>query len=307
MEWWWRPLEAYTTVRWCTIGSQKRLSATAFGDQKVADDLTPSPPPATLPELVAKAARGRRLVPRAYGYRRVSTKEQAKSGLGLGDQKKAIKRTARVMKVPLWRIRTDGGKSGELPAVERPGLLMILQYIKRGDVLIVAKRDRLARDDVEIKTLERGLAKAGVRLVSAAGEGTEGALDDPSSALQRDITDLFSAHELRMIRKRTKDALREKRVRGERAGGVPFGFNADADGALTENPTEREALDLMIQMRESGSSYGEIVAELVKKNVPPKKGGTQWQRSSVWRILKTHRKHAKRTKRKEPPTSADGE
>lgn len=297
MEWWRRPLEAYTTVRLCTIGSHKRLAATAFGDQKVADEPAPSTLPPTLPELVAKVARGRRGVPRAYGYRRVSTKEQAKSGLGLGDQKKAIERAALALKVPLWRVRTDGGKSGELPAVERPGLLLILQHIRRGDVLIVAKRDRLARDDVEIKTLERGLAKAGVRLLSAAGEGTEGALDDPSSALQRDITDLFSAHELRMIRKRTKDALREKRVRGERAGGVPFGFNADADGALTENQTEREALTFMLQMREGGSSYGEIVAELVKRNVPPKKGGPGWQRSSVWRILKTHQTHAKRKKK----------
>lgn len=224
--------------------------------------------------------------PVAYGYRRVSTGKQVKSGLGLSDQRDMIEATSERLGLPLWRVRTDGGRSGELPIQERPGLLLILKHIRRDDALIVAKRDRLARDDVEIKLLERALAKAGVRVRSAAGEGTDGDLEDPGLALQRDIHDVFAAHELRVIRARTKAALREKRRRGELAGAVPFGFDVLDDGSLIENTKEKAALTKALIWRRRGLSYRAIAARL-NCLVKPKRGAA-WYASSVRSVLLTY-------------------
>jgi DNA invertase Pin-like site-specific DNA recombinase len=55
-----------------------------------------------------------------------------------------------------------------------------LNALRRGDVLIVAKRDRIARDAFVSVLIEREAAKKGARIVSAAGEGTDS--DDPAGA-----------------------------------------------------------------------------------------------------------------------------
>ena len=43
----------------------------------------------------------------------------------------------------------------------------------KGDVLIVAKRDRLGRDVLNVAMFERLAERKGARIVSAAGEGTD--------------------------------------------------------------------------------------------------------------------------------------
>src|SRR5258708_7924596 len=107
--------------------------------------------------------------PRAVAYFRVSTDEQARSGLGLEAQKRDVLNAAKRLGLPIAAGHADEGLSGSLPATERPGLTGVLGDLRPGDVLLVAKRDRLARDHVEIGLLERQLAKRRVRVVSAAG------------------------------------------------------------------------------------------------------------------------------------------
>lgn len=229
--------------------------------------------------------------PRLFGYLRVSSDEQAKSGLGLEDQRRAITAAATRVKLPLATVEADEGLSGDLPVDERPGIMAVLGKLKRGDALLVAKRDRVARDHIEIGLLERELRRRGVRILSAAGEGTEGDFDDPSAALQRDIHDVFAAHELRLIRARTKAALRMKRARGERAGALPFGFVVADDGdKLIEVPEEQEALRKMLLWKHEGASYGEIARRLESGSVKPKTG-KKWYPSSVRSILLTTERH----------------
>ena len=83
-------------------------------------------------------------------------------------------------------------------------------------MLIVAKRDRLGRDVIAVAMIERLAERKGARILSAAGEGTEGS--DPASMLQRRILDAFSEYERLIIGARTKAALKAKRARGEAAG-----------------------------------------------------------------------------------------
>lgn len=80
---------------------------------------------------------------------------------------------------------SDAGISGATPIDKRFGLLDILSLLKRGDVVPVAKRDRLGRDWMVIAMIEAAMKQAGARIASAAGEGTDS--DDPSAILFRRV------------------------------------------------------------------------------------------------------------------------
>ncbi len=108
----------------------------------------------------------------AIGYLRCSTDRQADSGLGIEAQRASITATAARLGLPLAAVFTDAGASGSLAIDDRPVLLDAVSVLKRGDVLLVAKRDRIGRDVVEVAMVERLVTKRGARIVSAAGEGT---------------------------------------------------------------------------------------------------------------------------------------
>ena len=83
---------------------------------------------------------------RAVGYIRVSTDQQRDSGLGLDAQRAAIQQAASRHQLTVADVFADAGLSGSLRIEDRPALADTLNALRRGDTLIVAKRDRLARD-----------------------------------------------------------------------------------------------------------------------------------------------------------------
>mgnify|MGYP001457642550 CR=1 FL=1 len=97
-------------------------------------------------------------------YIRVSTDEQTASGLGLEAQEAAIR--ARYDTVA--STYRDEGYSGA--DSKRPALLACIDALRRGDVLAVAKRDRLARDVFLSAWIQKEVKRRGARIESAAGE-----------------------------------------------------------------------------------------------------------------------------------------
>src|SRR5204862_6543407 len=104
----------------------------------------------------------------------------------------------------------------------RPGLLAAIDAVRAhgAGVLVVAKRDRLARDGLTAALVERLCEReaAGIQAADGAGNG-----EGPEAQLLRGIVDLFAQYERAVIRARTKAALAVKKARGERTGGVPLG------------------------------------------------------------------------------------
>jgi len=80
-------------------------------------------------------------------YRRVSTEEQALSGLGLDAQEAAIEAAAAGRGWTVVAGFVDAGVSGSRPPAERPGLAAALDALAGGEAgaLVVAKLDRLSR------------------------------------------------------------------------------------------------------------------------------------------------------------------
>jgi DNA invertase Pin-like site-specific DNA recombinase len=162
----------------------------------------------------------------------------------------------------LVRISVDAGVSGKLAIEDRPVLLEVVSTLRRGDVLLVAKRDRLGRDVIAVALIERLVAKRGARVVSAAGEGTE--TDDPAGVLMRRLIDSFAEYERLVISARTRAALAAKRRRGERVSGiVPFGYRLADDGRTLEVDAEETATRRTIaRLRAEGRSLRDVADAL---------------------------------------------
>ncbi|MGA7120466.1 MAG: recombinase family protein [Polyangiaceae bacterium] len=94
-------------------------------------------------------------------------------------------------------------------------------------VLVVARRDRIARDVVLAGEIERDVARAGARLMSATGEGNG---DSPADAFVRTVIDGAAPYERALTRARTRASLAAKRARRELVGAVPYGFALGGDG-----------------------------------------------------------------------------
>lgn len=221
---------------------------------------------------------------KAIGYIRVSTEEQAEKGNGLNAQTDACNAFAQKMGWELAGIFSDEGISGAAEMEKRGGLVNAIAALKRGDALLVARRDRIGRDPYVIMEIEKKLSRKGARLMSAAGEGT--ANDDPSNIFQRRITDAVNEHYRQIIKEKTREALQAKKRRGERVGTVQFGFQLAPDGIhLEANPQEQEILQRIEELKAAGYTLREIAAELNRQGFTTRKGSA-WRFEYVANILK---------------------
>lgn len=214
---------------------------------------------------------------KAIAYVRVSTGQQAESGLGLDAQRSSVTAAAQRLGLPLDRVFEDV-ITGALGIEDRPVLMDAVTALKRGDVLLVAKRDRLGRDVIEVAMIERIIGKRGARVISAAGEGTQS--DDPSDLLMRRLIDSFAEYERLIIAARTRAALAAKRRRNERISRfAPFGHRIGADGCTLEpEPFEQQTLILMRERRSAGESFQCIADTLNSQGIFTRMGSPfRWQ------------------------------
>jgi DNA invertase Pin-like site-specific DNA recombinase len=222
---------------------------------------------------------------RAIGYVRVSTDQQAESGLGLEAQEAALRSAASRLGLTLACIRVDAGTSGKLAIEDRPVLLDAVATLKRGDVLLVAKRDRLGRDVIAVAMIERLIERKGARVVSAAGEGTDS--NDPTAMLMRRIVDAFSEYERLLIAARTRAALAAKRKRGERVSGIlPFGYQLGGDGKTLEPvAAEQATMTLIRSLRNNGHSF-QAIADRLNEDGIFTRSGSRWRLQYIASVVK---------------------
>lgn len=213
-----------------------------------------------------------------HAYLRVSTEQQAQSGAGLDAQEDACRRAAGT----LAGVYKDEGVSGKTGLDKRPALLEAIAELGKGDVLIVAKRDRLGRDPLAVAMIESAVKRKGARIVSAAGEGSDG--DSPTDILMRRMVDAFAEYERLVIGARTKSALQAKKARNERVGSIPYGHRLDDDGkTLIADNDERAIIAKVIQLQAEGLSLRAIAARLESAGHRPR--GNGWHPQTVKNIL----------------------
>lgn len=217
-------------------------------------------------------------------YLRVSTDQQAESGLGIEAQKEMCLKYIENKQYEDFKIFKDDGYSGSLDVDKRPDLRKALDYLVKGDVLLVAKRDRLGRDVLINLLIEREVAKKKCQIETAAGEFIDN--EDPSNVLMRTIIDGFSKHEIMMTKARTKAALAVKKRRGERTGYIPYGYRVKEDKIQLE-PDENEQKNIrsIRELHTSGLTYRSIADELLLRNVLNRKN-EPWTYVAIFQLIK---------------------
>ncbi|MDP9458959.1 MAG: recombinase family protein [Actinomycetota bacterium] len=201
---------------------------------------------------------------------RVSTREQADSGLGLAAQRATIQAeaTRRGWDDVIW-VEDAGYTASNL---RRPGLQRALAMLAAGeaDALVVARLDRLSRSLLDFAGVVEASRREGWAL-----HCLDVAVDTstPAGELLANVMASFAMFERRIIQARTTDALAAARARGVRLG-----------GPITTPAAVREQI---VALAATGLSHAAIARALNAEGVPTASGGT-WHRSGVRRVLRSH-------------------
>ena len=152
-------------------------------------------------------------------YLRVSTSEQALSGLGLEAQRATVAAYAERKGLTIVHENCDEGISAK-SLNGRPGALAAIKDVRNGraEGLLVAKLDRLSRSVLDGAGLMEQAACEGWVLHFA---DLDIDTSTPAGEMAANIIIAGSQYERRLISQRTRDALGAKRARGERLGAVP--------------------------------------------------------------------------------------
>jgi DNA invertase Pin-like site-specific DNA recombinase len=208
-------------------------------------------------------------------YRRVSTDEQGKSGLGLEAQDRDIRLYLEGYSDQPFEVVAEFTEVASGSDDRRPELTKALDMArKHGAELLVAKLDRLSRKVSFIASL---LDDRKVQLRVAAMPQAD--------KFQLHIYAALAEQEREFISIRTKAALKEAKARGVKLGGTrdkTLKRNQEVQRKATERA--RSVAGLIQPLREAGKSLREIAAELNRAGVRTARGG-EWQASQVKRTI----------------------
>jgi DNA invertase Pin-like site-specific DNA recombinase len=201
----------------------------------------------------------------AWAYTRVSTHEQSIGGLGLGAQRSVLSAEVSRRGWPKVEWVSDDGFSGK--DLARPGLTQVLAQIRAGDVLAVAKLDRLSRSLFDFAGVMDCARREGWSLVvldlgvdttSAAGE------------MLANVMASFAQYERRLIGERTAAALAARKAQGMTLG-RPVEIPSVVEGQI-------------VALRAKGLSMAAVAQQLNVDGVTTARGG-RWHASTIKRVL----------------------
>ncbi len=204
---------------------------------------------------------------RVVGYLRVSTAEQADSGLGLAAQRAAIEHAA---KAKGWDIEwfVDDGYSAK--NLDRPAIKAALEKLATGgaSALVASKLDRLSRSVVDFSSTLTVAKKQGwavVLLDLGVDTGT------PNGKLVAGLMAQIAEWERELIGSRTRDALAAAKARGQRLGRP----RATPDAVVAR-----------VVALSADLSPLQVARQLTAEAVPTTRGAACWSASSVRRVLR---------------------
>lgn len=205
---------------------------------------------------------------KVIGYLRVSTDEQAVSGLGLGDQRAVIAAEAARRGWADIEFLADEGFSAK--NLSRPSIATALDMLGRGQasVLVVSKLDRLSRSLLDFATLMDRAKREGWELVVL-----DLAIDTtvPSGQLMANVMAAFAEYERQLIGARTSAALQQLKAQGKRLG---------RPRTLPAEVTVR-----IVSARKEGQTLAGIAESLNRDGVATARGGARWYPSTVKAVL----------------------
>ena len=165
----------------------------------------------------------------------------------------------------------------------RPLLWQAVDSLRKGDVLLCWKRDRLARDLYLMCAIRRAVKKHGgiIHTVEQGEMGTE-----PEDVFRDQIIDAVAELERKLISARTRASMLQHQREGRRMShDLPYGWKQDpADKKrMLMDDLQQKVISEIVAKRDAGESYRSIADALNRK------GGTKvtpWTSTGVMRVYK---------------------
>lgn len=206
-------------------------------------------------------------------YVRVSTQQQAETGISLDAQLAACERLAAARGWPVLGVYRDEGISGRKGSDERPGLAGVLEAVKRdpSTAVVVYSLSRLGRSQRMVAELLDESGPYRLRVVSASEP------IDMSSAMGRAIAgviSVFAQLESDLASERTTAALAHARSTGTKLGAPSMVETIDASGARVLDPAKvARVLEAQAVAAETGLALRPLCEELAARGITAPKGG----------------------------------
>jgi DNA invertase Pin-like site-specific DNA recombinase len=237
--------------------------------------------------------------PQAYGYARVSTKEQAQAitgaqhGASIEAQTETITRyhayKLAPLNVPLAQVFVEPGVSAECPIASRPVGSILAGVLNRGDHVIFAKMDRGFRDTADLAWTLKTWTQRGITL-----HVLDLNLDSstPSGQMILHVLAAVAQHENERRRQRILDANQIRRKLGLPVGQkAPYGYrihkSKNAEGKVErtlvpdpDDPRRAIAKICMALKEKHGWSWDRIYWFLIQKKVV-RPNGKEYSRTAI--------------------------
>lgn len=214
---------------------------------------------------------------------RVETPEKQERAIGAWAAREAIA-------IRSWQL--DVGVAADTPIAERPGLLAAYAAIRetRAGILVAANAQRFAHDQLVAWLIEHAALLEGAAIRTADGSRTRADAErtlEPNVGYTRGSIDLARAYGRVVTRARVRNALAEKKARGERVGNIAFGYRLDTDGIhVIPDEAEQAVVADVRRLRGEGLSQRAIAAKLASDGVRGRTG-TPLGQTQIANILRS--------------------
>ena len=220
-------------------------------------------------------------------YCRVSTNYQINDGISLELQEKKTTQLAHFNEWNIKGVYTDRGISGKLMN-NRPELQKALNILQSKDVFMVYSLSRLSRSVFDTLKLMKKLSKKQVELVSITEQINT---CSPGGKVVFTIMLALNEFESDLTSARVKDAMREKKERGEFVGRPSYGYKLEngKGSNLIKVPEEQKVIERIKEMRYGSIAHKSIsykkIAEVFNTEKIPCRQAKIWYPNTIKRII----------------------
>jgi DNA invertase Pin-like site-specific DNA recombinase len=174
----------------------------------------------------------------------------------------------------------------------RPEYIRLIKETAKTDTVLIWERSRLGVD-LDYAVAVRELIERHGAVVRVASTGETIDFGGDFGSVIETMHGAASGAELRRIRGRTRDKLRERVQKGFVGGALPYGLrsvpvNPSDPSSFKQGeivPAEAEIVIRMATLYADGAGWERIAKTLTADNVPCPGGATEWTRAHVWDVL----------------------
>lgn len=215
-------------------------------------------------------------------YTRVSPTNKSRDGDGLGTQAEQCTMWCIENGHKNFQVYRDQDVSGATGLFKRPAMTKLLSNLKRGDIVLADRIDRLNRDVLEFcRLMQEVVSLAGCSLVTVSDGNV--ARDDNTVLVAIIKAWAADTERKKIVRNVRNGILRARREGRNMSSNTPFGFK-NVDGKLEPASGEIEAALEYMKLR---SDHGDTaIARILNKNGMTRRNGKPFSPKSVYRMAR---------------------